>query len=82
LRVKCVWLAVVGLVLAGCASAIDVGPTAPAISAPQKGKAILLATVAASVAPSQPATALSTAEPVTWVILHTNDNWGETEPCG
>lgn len=24
----------------------------------------------------------STPEPIDLVVLHTNDNWGETEPCG
>jgi ABC-type glycerol-3-phosphate transport system substrate-binding protein len=35
--------------------------------------------------PSVPATesALDAVrEPIELVILHTNDNWGETEPCG
>ena len=24
----------------------------------------------------------ATAAPVSLLVLHTNDNWGETEPCG
>jgi hypothetical protein len=24
----------------------------------------------------------SSLEPIELVVLHTNDNWGETEPCG
>jgi hypothetical protein len=40
------------------------------------------ATSAPTVLPSPTAGALPTASPAAWIILHTNDNWGETEPCG
>lgn len=32
--------------------------------------------------PTQPPTPEPTRAPLQLVILHTNDNWGETEPCG
>jgi hypothetical protein len=32
--------------------------------------------------PTQPPTPLPTRAPLQLVVLHTNDNWGETEPCG
>ena len=32
--------------------------------------------------PSPELAAEPTPEPIEMVVLHTNDNWGETEPCG
>jgi hypothetical protein len=32
--------------------------------------------------PTPSAAATTLAEPVRLIVLHTNDNWGETEPCG
>jgi hypothetical protein len=32
--------------------------------------------------PTRTPTPIPTREPVQLVVLHTNDNWGETEPCG
>ena len=32
--------------------------------------------------PIPTATAIPTQERIQLVLLHTNDNWGETEPCG
>lgn len=52
----------------------------------QHVEGILLVSPVATAA-SQPASVPSamptpTVGPVSLVILHTNDNWGETEPCG
>jgi hypothetical protein len=32
--------------------------------------------------PIRTLTPVPTREPIQLVLLHTNDNWGETEPCG
>ncbi len=32
--------------------------------------------------PIRTLTPVRTPEPIQLVLLHTNDNWGETEPCG
>jgi hypothetical protein len=68
------WLAT-GMALASCGGA---GPTA-----------VITATPASSVAATVPApteTSVPTPVPprdaIDLIILHTNDNWGETEPCG
>ena len=73
----------IGLLLAGCASLQEGGPTAlPSPVASLAAMPTVPATVAPSATPSPTATASPTASPAAWVILHTNDNWGETEMCG
>jgi hypothetical protein len=32
--------------------------------------------------PTRTPSPVPTREPIQLVVLHTNDNWGETEPCG
>lgn len=69
-------LLVVGLLFVACGTAtprdgLEAG--SPAFDSP-------LSTEVAGAAPSQVPTA--TPAPLRLVVLHTNDNWGETEPCG
>jgi hypothetical protein len=75
------WLAcllVVGLLAISCGT---VTPTASVQTSPLAANSPLpSATVAPIPRPTSTATLLPA--PVTLVILHTNDNWGETEPCG
>jgi len=83
MRNRGVWLIALGLLLAGCGYFQQGTPTAiPPGATPPGGASTLQATVAPSEPPSPTATAAPTAGPATLVILHTNDNWGETEPCG
>ena len=69
-----VWTLLAGLLLlAGCSSrggaegSLSVSPVSTPMPVPSSTP---------SVAPTP------VAGPVRLVVLHTNDNWGETEPCG
>jgi len=68
---------VVSLLLAGCGAASQVGvqTAAPA----QKP---VLSTATLTPLPTPVPTPTPTPAPLQLVVLHTNDNWGETEPCG
>jgi hypothetical protein len=77
------WLLVTGLVLVGCSGPLETGATAvPSPSAPLAAEPSLQATVAPSPTLGPTAAASPMVISAAWVILHTNDNWGETEPCG
>ena len=89
-------LLVLALLLAGCAVSApqpDLQRSPPATPRGSTGLSVLpTQTVAheASPTPLPPspsplaptATASATTPPSHLVVLHTNDNWGETEPCG
>ena len=66
------------LVAVGCAT--DTSGLRSGISSPQQVSPVATST-AVPTATYVP-TPTATAGPVQMVILHTNDNWGETEPCG
>ncbi|MGD8624253.1 MAG: hypothetical protein PVF47_10710 [Anaerolineae bacterium] len=74
-----IFAALLALLLAGCGSTVvpggeeQVSPLAtPAIETP------LPPTQAATASPAP----TPTPSPLALLVLHTNDNWGETEPCG
>lgn len=81
---------ILGSILAGCDSPTPTAqtdlmqsplvadsplPTPTAIEAPT-------ATLVPTFTPQPTPTLLPTPAPGQIVVLHTNDNWGETEPCG
>jgi hypothetical protein len=71
---------VLGVGLVSCASALPKSGS----QASDSGQPVALPTAAPT---SQPATTATAAPSVTpalteLLVLHTNDNWGETEPCG
>jgi hypothetical protein len=73
----------VGL-LALCVVAVGCATTTPdpgsGVSPPQPVSPLATSTAVPTATPVP--TPTPTAAPVQMVILHTNDNWGETEPCG
>ena len=71
-------LLVLCLVAVGCAT--DTPGPGSAVSPPQPVLPVATSTVVPTATPEP--TSTPTAAPVQLVILHTNDNWGETEPCG
>jgi hypothetical protein len=76
IRLFVLWLTA-GMILAGCSGGSQRAgvPSAPATSA--------IGSLSAATATSAPAaTRLLVPDPVQLTILHTNDNWGATEPCG
>jgi hypothetical protein len=84
-RLTQLWLLLVaGLLLAGC------GGTVPATSPENTPDASEPASQTAMVSPVSPLSPLAVPSDVPaevpgstpLVVLHTNDNWGETEPCG
>jgi hypothetical protein len=46
------------------------------------GVALSATAMPTKVMPTATPTTRPTPEPIRLVVLHTNDNWGETEPCG
>jgi hypothetical protein len=88
LRSLAVCLLIAGVLMGGCGSGSEQGhpPESPLPTAGVGGTAAALPTdvptpTTAPTATTAPVpTAASSA--LQLVILHTNDNWGETEPCG
>lgn len=86
------WIAallVLSLLLAGCETATPGAGLPPSTVAQSVLQSPLASpTVAPTLAPTlsptlEPTpTPAPTAAPVRLTVLHTNDNWGETEPCG
>ena len=76
-------LLLLGLALAACGAPV---PTADSPSAPTAGSPPTPVAASPLPTPTEPPTVAPlpspTAAPFQLVILHTNDNWGETEPCG
>jgi hypothetical protein len=73
--------ALLALLLAGCGSAAvpgseeQVSPLAtPSVETPLPPTQVATASPAPTLTP--------TPSPLSLLLLHTNDNWGETEPCG
>ena len=70
------------LTLANCATApaptalVEVGAT------PEEAPSEEALSATAPVVPTDTPEPTATPAPLQLVILHTNDNWGETEPCG
>jgi hypothetical protein len=82
LRVHIVFALVLGLVVTGCGGVTpeadwQTSPLAQASPTPA-------ATLTPTSVPTPDPTATPAATPASGrvVVLHTNDNWGETEPCG
>ncbi len=90
------WLVLVVLLAAGCGTAtpgadihtsplvatslsVAVSPLATATLAPTSTPLPTPTPLPTSTPTPMPTPALS---PIQLVVLHTNDNWGETEPCG
>jgi hypothetical protein len=92
--VRLVGVLVVGLMVAGCGAVPPEATvqTSPLVDVPSPqaevpaspGATPLPVPAATTVAPTEHAVATATllAGATQLVILHTNDNWGETEPCG
>lgn len=79
-------LLLTSLVLAACGTpdSKDQAQESPPATAAHRQLATDVATVVLAATPTATAMALPTAtsSPLELVVLHTNDNWGETEPCG
>lgn len=87
-------LTLAGLVVAGCGASLI--PTAEEQSDDHQASPLSPLSTASPLSPLSTASPLpmvtetpalasipvSTAEPLELIVLHTNDNWGETEPCG
>jgi hypothetical protein len=78
------------LLLAGCGFAAT-QPLPSATVSPAGATQILPSATVSPAATAEPAAELATSplptagaarEPLQLVVLHSNDNWGETEPCG
>lgn len=77
-------LLALSLATVGCAT------DSPEATAPVSPTQIVSTVATATTTPTQTSVPTSTpvpsptptSEPLQLVILHTNDNWGETEPCG
>lgn len=80
------WIAgllILSLILAGCESATPGESLPPSTVAQSVLQSPLASPTAAPTSTSEPAPTLApTPVPVQLTVLHTNDNWGETEPCG
>ena len=78
------------LLVAGCVPAANVPlPSASVVPEATPDPEVVVAGsplptvgLAADVAASPLPTARAGREPLRLVVLHSNDNWGETEPCG
>lgn len=80
------WIAallILSLILASCGTSTP-GTRLPTSTVVQSVLESPLAppTATPTSTPEPTATPLPTAAPVQLTVLHTNDNWGETEPCG
>lgn len=67
------------LLIAACSATTPVGSS---VSPLATGSASPLPTASAVPTETVIPSPTPTREPVQLVVLHTNDNWGETEPCG
>jgi hypothetical protein len=79
-RTALMLLGLLSLLLAGCQGATSGSGEggSPWIQAPLLPPATLMP----AGPPTQTPVAVSSPMPKQLVVLHTNDNWGETEPCG
>jgi hypothetical protein len=82
LRVHIVFALILGLVMTGCGRVAWEADwqTSPLPQASLASAATLTPTLVPTSVPT--ATPAATQVPGRLVVLHTNDNWGETEPCG
>jgi len=80
------WIAgllVLSLILAGCESATPGTSQPPSTLAQSVLQSPLAPPTAVPTSTPEPApTLIPTPAPIQLAVLHTNDNWGETEPCG
>ena len=86
------WIAgllILSLILAGCETATPVGEAPASTMAQSVLQSPLAPPTAAPTSTPEPTptpqptpTSAPTAVPIQLTVLHTNDNWGETEPCG
>ena len=76
------WIAsllILSLIVAGCGSATPGG----GLPASTQVQSVLQSPLASpTVVPTSTPEPAPTPTPVQLTVLHTNDNWGETEPCG
>lgn len=93
---QCAWLAaclVLLILVTGCGASLNesttlLSPPATASAAPSATSPLAAPTRVLATPTERPTSALPTAtvalgvEPTQAVVLVTNDNWGETEPCG
>ena len=80
------WIAgllILSLLLAGCETATP-GAEPPISTLAQSvlQSPLPSPTAAPTSTPEPPPTSEPTPAPIQLTVLHTNDNWGETEPCG
>ena len=80
------WIAgllILTLIAAGCGAATHEGgqPTSTLVQSVLPSPTVP-PTVAPTSTPEPTPTSVPTAAPIQLTVLHTNDNWGETEPCG
>jgi hypothetical protein len=79
-----IWL-VAGMVVVACAGARErtTGVTGVPVTATSRGSATVGVSVPVPTSTSVPTPTLTPLpDPIELTILHTNDNWGATEPCG
>ena len=80
------WIAgllILSLIVAGCENTTPGEGLPPSTVAQSVLQSRLASPTAAPTSTSEPApTSAPTPAPVQLTVLHTNDNWGETEPCG
>lgn len=71
-RSLALWLVLLALLLAGCSTSDLSSPVEDTLAVSR----VEVGSLYSSPLPAP------TARPMGLVVLHTNDNWGETEPCG
>ena len=80
------WIAgllILTLIAAGCGTATpEAGQPASTLAQSVLPSPSVPPTAAPTSTPEPTPTSVPTAAPIQLTVLHTNDNWGETEPCG
>jgi hypothetical protein len=77
-------LVLLAVLLAACGSASPAADSqvSPLAQATDPGLSPVAPTATVTFLPAPTPTPTATLAPAQLVIVHTNDNWGETEPCG
>lgn len=80
------WIAgllVLSLIVSGCGAATPgAGQSTSTLSQSVLPTPVVPPTAAPTSTPESTSTPAPTLAPIQLTVLHTNDNWGETEPCG